>query len=309
VHHPTIPPSARAGVLIAGKRNTEKMLKGATLSLVWRDLEAHGTFSPAEEERVSTMLEMERLRAETTMVTTNDDPMLMDECELFDDYEERLFHRVSHDDNDDDTLGAEGAWDFLARKEKSSHESVEMARDGKTPKRIRDGKFVFIDEESCIGCTQCAQIAPSTFKMIEDTGRARTYSQSNSLDVENAVMACPVTCMHWLSFDELKEMETSRDDGDGRTDHRHFGGRITHTPLHVAGRGSDANHKSSWYHYLKWKCHGSHTCPQRGCYDCPTYAPGENPFFKERHRQAELTRAKDFMESGEADKWRKVVEL
>ena len=54
---------------------------------------------------------------------------------------------------------------------------------------------------------------------------------------------------------------------------------------------------------------GSASCPQRGCYDCPTYSPGENPFFKERHKQSELIRAKDFMESGEADKFRKVVEL
>lgn len=115
--------------------------------------------------------------------------------------------------------------------------------------------------------------------------------------------------MHYMSFDELKEMEVSRDDGDGRTDHRHFGGRATHTPLHVSGRDSDANHKSSWYHYLKCKCHGSSSCPQRGCYDCPTYPPGENPFFKERAAQAEHIRAEYFMSSGEADKWRKVVEL
>lgn len=54
---------------------------------------------------------------------------------------------------------------------------------------------------------------------------------------------------------------------------------------------------------------GSSSCPQRGCYDCPSYAPGENPHFKERHRRAELARAKDFMASGEADKWRKVAEL
>ena len=114
--------------------------------------------------------------------------------------------------------------------------------------------------------------------------------------------------MHYMSFDELKEMEVSRDDGDGRTDHRHFGGRATHTPLHVSGRDSDANHKSSWYHYLKCKCRTS-SCPQRGCYDCPTYPPGENPFFKERAAQAEHIRAEHFMSSGEADKWRKVVEL
>ena len=54
---------------------------------------------------------------------------------------------------------------------------------------------------------------------------------------------------------------------------------------------------------------GSHSCPQRGCYDCPTYAPGKNPFFIERHKEAEHVRAKEFMSTGEADKWRKVVEL
>ena len=54
---------------------------------------------------------------------------------------------------------------------------------------------------------------------------------------------------------------------------------------------------------------GSHSCPQRGCYDCPTYAPGQNPYFKEKHKQAEHVRAKEFMSTGEADKWRKVLEL
>jgi hypothetical protein len=54
--------------------------------------------------------------------------------------------------------------------------------------------------------------------------------------------------MHMVSFDELKEMERSRDEGDG------FGGARSHVPLHVAGRDSDANSKSSWYHYLKAKC-------------------------------------------------------
>jgi hypothetical protein len=85
---------------------------------------------------------------------------LMDECELFDEYEERLFRRISEINNneDDDVTGVESVWDFLNRKdggrEKSSHELVEMSFDGMTPKRIRDGQFVFIDEETCIGCTQ-----------------------------------------------------------------------------------------------------------------------------------------------------------
>ena len=57
--------------------------------------------------------------------------------------------------------------------------------------------------------------------MIQDTGRARAFYQSASEDVDAAVLSCPVHCMHYVSFDELKELEIARDDGDGRTDHRH----------------------------------------------------------------------------------------
>lgn len=89
--------------------------------------------------------------------------------------------------------------------------------------------------------------------MVSD-GRARTFSQSNSPAVKPAVAVCPVSCMKFVSFRELKELEKARDEGDGRTDHRHFGNTIAHTPVHIARRGTDANHQSSWYHYLKNKC-------------------------------------------------------
>lgn len=107
--------------------------------------------------------------------------------------------------------------------------------------------LVFIDDESCIGCSQCATIAPAAFKMLQDTGRARAFYQRNTDEIEHAVLSCPVNCMHMVSYDELKEMESSRDNES-------FGGRMAHVPVHVAGRDSDANRKSSWYHYLKAKC-------------------------------------------------------
>jgi len=111
---------------------------------------------------------------------------------------------------------------------------------------------VFIDEESCIGCYQCANIAPSSFEILE-TGRARTHTQAKRPEVQIAISACPVNCMHHVSFDELVEMETARDVGDGRDDHRHFGfgnERLNvHTPLNVARTGSDMNHKSRYVLY------------------------------------------------------------
>jgi ferredoxin len=298
-------PSNDVGVLFQGRRNTEGVLEGASLGLVWRDLEAHGVFSPAEDERVQLLKDMERRVA--TVTSLNSD-LLMDECELFDEYEHRLAHQTYSDENEHDMLGMARDWDLVQKREKSSHELVEMTANGRVPKRIRDGQFCFIDEESCIGCAQCAHIAPSSFKMIEETGRARTFSQSAAIDVVSAVESCPVHCMHMVSFDFLQELEIARDDGDGRTDHRHFGSGKSHKPLHVSRRDSDANHKSSWYHYLKGKCAGS-SCPQRGCYDCPKYRPGQNPFFIERHKQFEHIRYLDFLASGEADKWRKVAEL
>ena len=160
---------------------------------------------------------------------------------------------------------------------------------------------------------QCAQTAPSSFKMLEN-GRARTFTQSNNPEVNIAISVCPVDCMHKVGFDELVEMEKARDDGDGRLDHRHVqAGKHQvhrHTPLNVAGIGSDANHKSSWYHYLKQKCYTSKSCPKRGCYDCPMYSNnGENPYFKKKHSRAEHVRAQDFIESGEADPYRKCCDL
>jgi hypothetical protein len=62
--------------------------------------------------------------------------------------------------------------------------------------------------------------------------------------------------MHFVSFDELKELELARDQGTSSGilagDHRHFGHSDTHgyiapTPLHVSRRESDANHRSSYY--------------------------------------------------------------
>lgn len=58
----------------------------------------------------------------------NDENILLDECELMDDYEDML---SKHSD------GEYG----VKKSDKNSHEFIEMARDGVTPKRMRDGEF------------------------------------------------------------------------------------------------------------------------------------------------------------------------
>jgi hypothetical protein len=60
----------------------------------------------------------------------------MDECELYDAYEDRLSNIHFLDGDESGPLS-----DFLQKKDKSSHELVDMSFDGETPKRLRDGEF------------------------------------------------------------------------------------------------------------------------------------------------------------------------
>mmetsp|Transcript_21409 Transcript_21409/g.31681 ORF Transcript_21409/g.31681 Transcript_21409/m.31681 type:complete len:559 (-) Transcript_21409:262-1938(-) len=275
-------------------RPGRKVVEGPTMKSVWRDLENHGFQPPNVEEWKMLQKEIEEeygVNTESSGATNNN---MMDECEILEWADgEHSTPRASS------TSRMKGA---STSTKKSSHELVPLATDGKTPSRLRDGDFVFIDEESCIGCTQCANVAPSSFKML-DNGRARTFEQSNMSDVDTAVSVCPVACMHKVAFHELEEMETARDVLGQEL-------KTAHIPLNVARIDSDANRRSSWYHTLKHKCFTSKSCPQRGCFDCPMYdVPGANPYSQELHAKAEHLRASDLIRSGEADEFRKTADF
>eukprot|EP00538_Stauroneis_constricta_P004388 CAMPEP_0119571278 /NCGR_PEP_ID=MMETSP1352-20130426/44035_1 /TAXON_ID=265584 /ORGANISM="Stauroneis constricta, Strain CCMP1120" /LENGTH=820 /DNA_ID=CAMNT_0007620957 /DNA_START=178 /DNA_END=2639 /DNA_ORIENTATION=- len=283
--------------------NHHLRFRSKEIAAVFRDIRGHGIKTPVETER--SMAES-RLRqqygAATAMESherSNRLESMMDECEILD--WDNHFEEESADVADSATNHRE------ASGSKSSHRSVALVPNTKIPLYMKDGEFIFIDEESCIGCMKCANVAPSSFLMLE-SGRARTFDQRGSPDVEAAVRSCPVSCMHQVSYRELAEFESARDEGDGRTDHRHLG--KAHIPLHVAMRDSDASHRSSWYHTLKHRCLMSSNCPQKGCFDCPKYSqPGDNPYWKEKNRANDHKRAQYLVESGEADFIRKFVEL
>ncbi|KAI4322795.1 hypothetical protein L6164_022457 [Bauhinia variegata] len=67
---------------------------------------------------------------------------------------------------------------------------------------------VFVDEFSCIGCKNCANVAPDVFGIEEDFGRARVYCQREDPElVSQAVESCPVDCIHWTSAAQLSLLE------------------------------------------------------------------------------------------------------
>jgi len=70
-------------------------------------------------------------------------------------------------------------------------------------------RFVFVDEWSCIACRNCCDVAPKTFCIDADAGRARVFSQwgNSEEDLDYAVSACPVDCISWVDRPQLQALE------------------------------------------------------------------------------------------------------
>lgn len=74
-------------------------------------------------------------------------------------------------------------------------------------------KGVYVDEITCIGCKHCAHVAPSTFYIEPDYGRSRVYRQDGDPEelIDEAIDTCPVNCISWLDYTELKQLEQERE--------------------------------------------------------------------------------------------------
>ncbi|KAG8469963.1 hypothetical protein KFE25_006418 [Diacronema lutheri] len=74
-------------------------------------------------------------------------------------------------------------------------------------------KFLFVDELVCIGCTHCRFVAPKTFMLEDDFGRARVYRQGgdSAEKIDEAIECCPVECIHQVSHTELVRLEAFRE--------------------------------------------------------------------------------------------------
>jgi ferredoxin len=73
-------------------------------------------------------------------------------------------------------------------------------------------KGVYVDETTCIGCRYCSHVARNTFYIEPDYGRSRVIRQdADSEDIiQEAIDTCPVDCIHWVSYEELKVLEDDR---------------------------------------------------------------------------------------------------
>ena len=74
-------------------------------------------------------------------------------------------------------------------------------------------KAIWVDESICIGCRYCAHVATNTFIVDEEYGRSRAIRQDGDSHaiLQEAIDTCPVDCIHWVKFEELKDLERSLD--------------------------------------------------------------------------------------------------
>ncbi len=58
---------------------------------------------------------------------------------------------------------------------------------------------VFIDEDECIGCGTCEELCPGVFHLNDETEKVEIINQTGAPEdqIEEAIEACPVECMHW----------------------------------------------------------------------------------------------------------------
>jgi ferredoxin len=75
-------------------------------------------------------------------------------------------------------------------------------------------KGVYVDEITCIGCKHCAHVARNTFYIEPDYGRSRVVRQDGDSEelIQEAIETCPVDCIHWVDYTELKNLEDERKD-------------------------------------------------------------------------------------------------
>ncbi len=73
-------------------------------------------------------------------------------------------------------------------------------------------KGVYVDEITCIGCKYCSHVARNTFYIEPDYGRSRVVRQDGDPEdvIQEAIDTCPVDCIHWVDYTELKRLEDER---------------------------------------------------------------------------------------------------
>ncbi|MBW2617683.1 MAG: ferredoxin [Deltaproteobacteria bacterium] len=58
---------------------------------------------------------------------------------------------------------------------------------------------VYIEEECCIGCGNCAEVCPDVFRLNDETDRSEVIKPEGGPEdqIQEAIDGCPGECIHW----------------------------------------------------------------------------------------------------------------
>jgi ferredoxin len=66
------------------------------------------------------------------------------------------------------------------------------------------GQVLTIDQWECITCGTCEENTTRVFEVPSDD-KARVLAQDGPMDlIQDAIEACPVTCIHWIDVEEVE---------------------------------------------------------------------------------------------------------
>ena len=109
--------------------------------------------------------------------------------------------------------------------------------------------------------------------------------------IEVAIQTCPVDCIHYVPYDELKRLEIER-----RKQNINFKARLVNQSENT---GSQAKYGGGSLYTDQQIISGNMgsrcaNCPTRGCKNCPMFGVGLNPEFqkKEERRTTKLAKKK-----------------
>ena len=161
-----------------------------------------------------------------------------------------------------------------------SHMSIEVDDADGEPIAAR---FTYVDEDTCIGCKNCAFVARNTFFMEESfAGKARVFNQGGDSDelIEEAIDTCPVNCIHYVSHEDLVTLEKERLQREASVDFNNY------AAFKKAWTGQDAAIPETKAQYYGSLAMGSrcNNCPSRGCAKCPMFGVGKNPVYQRREK-------------------------
>jgi len=179
-----------------------------------------------------------------------------------------------------------------------SHTQIDLDEDGQ-PVLAR---FTYVDENTCIGCKNCALVARSTFLMEDDLGKARVFAQGGDSDdlIAEAIDSCPVNCIHFVSHEDLVTLETERVERENSVTINNYG---NFKSAWVGGTHAPPETKAAFYNNAKLGARCTN-CPSRGCKECPMFGVGSNPVYMQRVAERDAKREA----SGEAREERERIE-